>query len=159
MAAIFVQGGDELTLFALTMPRNNNCLNIYFHRTSNNSSYHINKGWHEARIMYRPRLLRCIYMSPHWPTLPNLWVNCKPSVQYYWLPGSISPQAQLHGLVQVRCKSSALAMELRLCCTNPSIRFSSITWNTGTPHWWQGGGLITTARPCIKYKHQFLCVQ
>ena len=36
----------------------------------------------------------------------------------------------IHGLVQERCNSGALAMELRLSCTNPSIY--GFVWNTLT---------------------------
>ena len=36
-----------------------------------------------------------------------------------WLPGDIPHY--IDGLVQERCNSSALEMELRISCTNPSI--------------------------------------
>ena len=45
----------------------------------------------------------------------------------------------LHGLVQVRCNSSALAMELRLSCTKPSISswmlMIAITWLSRADCW------------------------
>ena len=56
------------------------------------------------------------------------------TIRYIWKhfdPNAQVDATHIDGLVQERRNSSALAMELRLSCTNPSICYSSISWDTG----------------------------
>ena len=58
-------------------------------------------------------------------TLPRFWLQLFRD----WLLGEYNGKVDIDGLVQERRNSSALAMELRLSCTNPSIsRFTVQDW-------------------------------
>ena len=51
------------------------------------------------------------------------WLDCNRST---WLMSMLRPIFHIDGLVQERCNSSALAIELRLSCTNASISWKAI---------------------------------
>ena len=62
---------------------------------------------------------------------------------YHW---THAPWADIDGLVQNRFNSSALAMELCFCCTNPSIWFYGFTHAFKTQFWLHWSGNIEAAQ-------------